>query len=496
MEITKNNLKEIYSIMRRRIVMLVATIVALASMSSVVSKAQSSLGVSVAGVAVTKTNAADLVKKIGNKGSGKISYDIASHTLTLEGETLPLKDLTKGIETTSDLGDFTIELKGKNVINTKDDCIRLGSLKNVIKGEGSLTCVSSGASAISIDESQLSIEGGCVVDGQGSWGVSGTTNTEPLTVKASTLKAQGEQGSITDLKEISLEDCVITAPVNAKIIGGSVVLNDALCTEQVVIEKVATDYDIVVKGTKVNATNAANVLGDGSVVYLPDTKTLLLRKATLDGGDKPALETKTDLYIVLEGENSLSAASSHALVFDANVEVKGEGSLKINSKEQAAIKATKDLTVREPTVVAEGVYGFLDDKNKVTFTQAKVELKGSTASLSGFGEVVFEGCHIHTPEGAEMDGDRLVVNGVAVTEQVVIGTKKTSVDSVEAAAAKVWATQGELHLVVDAPTWVRIYSLDGVCLRSSEEAGHTVFALPSAPYMVEVGKTIHKILVY
>lgn len=479
---------------------------------------------------------------------------------------------------------------------------------------------------------------------------------------------------------------MITAPANAKIVEGFVVLGEEVCTEQVVIEKVSVDYDITVKGAKVNASNASDILGDGSVSYSVETKTLFLRNATLEGGDKPALEVKSDLYISLEGANTLSATSSDAILLEADVEIRGEGSLNVKSKEQAGLKATKGLTVKGTSIVAEGVYGFLGDKNKLSFVNAKVELQGSTASLSGFGEVAFEGCHIHTPkgakvdkgaiylngaickekvlidktidylfvggktltsenyedlfgdgsvrydvenrilmlnnfsfktiagesginaaskladitivvngtntietpyfglafstnalikgqgtlkvktgsaaialsgatltieegvdvdlesddnaitgllsypgslvfkkakvkilgakgainkcssvtfedcailspEGAKMEGDRLVLNGAAITTPVVIGIKDVSVNEVEATSAKVWGASGKVHLMVDTPTWVRIFSLDGVCLHTAEVSGYATFALPSSSYIVEIGNTTRKVLV-
>lgn len=682
-------MKEIYFVMKRRFVFLLATIVALTAMGTTSIWAQESLGVTVAGVEVTSANAADLMKEIG-KGTGKISYDVESHTLTLDGVNLAIDDTTNPIETSSDLSNFTIELKGDNVITSKGGRFDLASPNNTIKGSGSLSYDASAAVAIFLDNSNLTIltiEGGCTVDVKGAWGITGDMGlSEILLVKASTLKAKGEKGSISDLKDIKLEDCVITAPANAKIVEGFVVLGEEVCTEQVVIEKVSVDYDITVKGVKVNASNASDILGDGSVSYSAETKTLFLRNATLEGGDKPALEVKSDLYISLEGANTLSATSSDAILLEADVEIGGEGSLNVKSKEQAALKATKGLTVKGTSIVAEGVYGFLGDKNKLSFVNAKVELQGSTASLSGFGEVAFEGCHIHTPkgakvdkgaiylngaickekvlidktidylfvggktltsenyedlfgdgsvrydvekriltlnnfsfktiagesginaaskladitivvngtntietpyfglafstnalikgqgtlkvktgsaaialsgatltieegvdvdlesddnaitgllsypgslvfkkakvkilgakgainkcssvtfedcailspEGAKMEGDRLVLNGAAITTPVIIGIKSVSVDAVEASSAKIWTTSGKVHLTVDTPTWVRIFSLDGVCLHATEVVEYATFALPSSSYIVEVGNTTRKVLV-
>ena len=90
-------MKEIYFVMKRRFVFLLATIVAFTAMGTTSIWAQESLGVTVAGVEVTSANAADLmkeiVKEIGN-GTGKISYDASTFTLTLEGVKMAIDDTT------------------------------------------------------------------------------------------------------------------------------------------------------------------------------------------------------------------------------------------------------------------------------------------------------------------------------------------------------------------------------------------------------------------
>ena len=63
---TKNRLemKEIYFVMKRRFVLLLATIVALTAMGTTSIWAQEPLGVTVAGVEVTSANAADFTNPI------------------------------------------------------------------------------------------------------------------------------------------------------------------------------------------------------------------------------------------------------------------------------------------------------------------------------------------------------------------------------------------------------------------------------------------------
>ena len=141
------------------------------------------------------------------------------------------------------------------------------------------------------------------------------------------------------------------------------------------------------------------------------------------------------------------------------------------------------------------ITGLLSYPGSLVFKKAKVKILGAKGAINKCSSVTFEDCAILSPEGAKMEGDRLVLNGAAITTPVIIGIKGVSVDEVEASSAKIWTTSGKVHLTVDTPTWVRIFSLDGVCLHATEVAGYATFALPSSSYIVEVGDTTRKVLV-
>ncbi len=212
-------MKELHAVVGRRLVALIISCLAIFIVKSAWAQP---LGVRVAGIEVTKSNAKDLMKAIGaSQGTGKMSYDIASRTLTLENVRLTLGGTTHAIESTSSLTDFSIELKGQNEIQLRSGRLDLAAPKNIIKGTGSLVCVSQGAATIFLDGSELTVAGGCTVDVTGMWGISGDAGyTEKLIVrKGATLKAKGNSASISDLKEIFLEEGVsITTPLNAKIV--------------------------------------------------------------------------------------------------------------------------------------------------------------------------------------------------------------------------------------------------------------------------------------
>lgn len=422
-------MKELHAVVGRRLVALIISCLAIFIVKSAWAQP---LGVRVAGIEVTKSNAKDLMKAIGaSQGTGKMSYDIASRTLTLENVRLTLGGTTHAIESTSSLTDFSIELKGQNEIQLRSGRLDLAAPKNIIKGTGSLVCVSQGAATIFLDDSELTIADGCTVDVTGMWGIAGYAGyTETLIVqKGATLKAKGNDGSIKDLKEIRLEEGVsITAPLNAKIVGGNVVVEKegvtSVCTEQVVIETVSTDYDITVKGVKVTADNAANVLGDGSVVYLPESKTLCLKSAHIDADQEPALSLKSEIYIQFEGDNRLTSKGADALVASDDLVLKVLGDkaalLSLKSEKKAALKAMKNLTINGGQISAEGVHGVQGGGGLLSVISSKVETIGSEASLSDFSSITFKGCHIHEPKGCKITDGTVYMGGQICKEKILI----------------------------------------------------------------------------
>lgn len=70
--------------------------------------------------------------------------------------------------------------------------------------------------------------------------------------------------------------------------------------------------DIVVSGTQVTNVNQANVLGDGTVSYVPKTKTMTLNNARIFGTEVEGISAKTtDLKINLTGHSIIHAGNTN-----------------------------------------------------------------------------------------------------------------------------------------------------------------------------------------
>ncbi len=405
--------------MKKNFLVLIVLLVSLTTSNM----AQTNYGLKIAGVSINASNAADILKKTG-KGSGKMSYDAASHTLTLENVILDSGN-DNSIESESSLSDLTIILKGENLITQKKGRINLGSVKNKITGSGSLKATSLSNAGIYLDESELLITGDCTLELKGAWGICGYAGlTETLIIEGATVKATGTSGSICDIKELFLRDCIITSPSGATIKGGTVVVDDNLCTSQVIIEKVAKEYDVTVNGIKVDEANASDILGDGKISYNAIYKTLTLENATITANNQPAIETKSDIIIELKGINKLSS-DNDVLIFENNTLIRGNGSIELISKNNAALKAHKNIIIdRVENFTANGKYGIMGIKsgntNKLLLKHTSANAIGIEGSIVGFSFIDFEGCHIFEPHGATVSNGEVVLDNVVCTQKVVI----------------------------------------------------------------------------
>lgn len=104
------------------------------------------------------------------------------------------------------------------------------------------------------------------------------------------------------------------------------------------------EYNLWVEDVRVTSANAADVLGDASVRYNPETATLTLSDATIDGYSKidsfdSAIYSNDDLSIELIGDNKISLGINEAtgetfgygILSKKAVSIFGDGSLTVES---------------------------------------------------------------------------------------------------------------------------------------------------------------------
>ena len=438
-------------------------------------------GLEIAGVKVTSANCSDLTAIPGVKG--KVSYDPATKTLTLEDASIDVGEQYLGISSTDEL---TCVVKGKVSITSNKWRAMVFYKNAIIKGNGQLTLKSSERCVI-YTEAALLIEG-CTVYAEGVFGIAGKDGSsgESLTIRNATVTAKGSpRGSICDLANFTLEGCEITKPAGAVWNASKHAVCDAsgnVITDEVVITPVKT-YGLEIAGVKVSSANCSDLTAipgvKGKVSYDPATKTLTLEDASIDGGEqRDGIWSNDQLTCVVKGKVSITSTNMNAMAFAKNAIIKGNGQLTLKSSEVCGIYTEAALLIEGCTVYAEGVFGIAGRNGtsgeSLTIRNASVTAKGTEGSICDLANFTLEGCEITKPAGAVWNADEHAVCdalGNVITDEVVISPKGgTAIDFVTP----------ELQ-----PADGAIYDINGV-LRSEP-----LDELPTGVYIVGGQKVMH-----
>ena len=116
-------------------------------------------------------------------------------------------------------------------------------------------------------------------------------------------------------------------------------------------------YNVTVCGTQVTSANASDVLGDGTVSYNPETKTLTLNNANITGTNSAIYSIHSDLNVELIGNNTLTVTGySEGISFNkgseesANLTFTGSGTLNLNTESGKGINVRGTMTVDGPNI--------------------------------------------------------------------------------------------------------------------------------------------------
>ena len=392
-------------------------------------QAQTEYDLKICGTQVTSANCDDL-SGINGVEYGTVKYDPNTQTLTLKDAKLNAWDNCIW----SEVDGLTIEVSGTNEVNaTNGSAIYFYSAPATITGGGTLNVNCQTNCGIYAYETNLTIKD-CIVNAKGKYGIAGRNGSnEKLLIKNATVRAEGEQGSICDFKEITLEDCAITQPAGARFDEAkhAIVLNGEIVTSEVKIEPV-TEYDLKICSYRVTSANCGDLSGidgvEGTVKYDPDSKTLTLEGATINSTTTNAIVSYINgLTIELIGTNSLTTKGNSTLSFRGPLTLTGGGTLNVKSQTECAVYANRtNLTINNCTVNAEGgAYGIAGEDGsteKLLIKNATVTAEGKRGSICDFKEITLEDCAITQPAGATFDESKhaIVLNGEKVTSEVKI----------------------------------------------------------------------------
>ncbi len=192
-------------------------------------------------------------------------------------------------------------------------------------------------------------------------------------------------------------------------------------------------YDLYVAGVQVNSSNAADLSVinnvDGTVTYNPDTKTLTLENATIDGFDHAIKNAGVDgLTIRLIGDNFASNLDS-PIDIHANTIILGGGKLSLEAFEYEGngvcgifIYKNCQLIIRNCTVDAVGCTSGIEGYDGVSgeslvVDKATVKAYGNIyGSVCDLENLTLYNCAITTPSGAVFSSS---LHGIALNESMV-----------------------------------------------------------------------------
>ena len=220
-----------------------------------------SYGIKIADVDVTALNCKDLSGIDGVEG--KLSYDPATNTLTMEDVTIYATVDNVGIYAHGKNG-LKIRVVGNNTITASNYSCISTVYQTTISGFGTLRLNSSGSCGI-LMSSSLYVEGISLYT-EGLWGIAGQDNQtsgNELTICNAYVEATGRYGSICDVEDLHLVDCSITQPEGAAFDTGkhAVTLNGEKVTDKVVIEPVANGISDITTDVPAHAKGIYSVMG-------------------------------------------------------------------------------------------------------------------------------------------------------------------------------------------------------------------------------------------
>ena len=192
-------------------------------------------------------------------------------------------------------------------------------------------------------------------------------------------------------------------------------------------------YNLYIAGVGVTSENCSDLssipgVKSGKVSYDPDTQTLYLENATINGGDKPGIYSSSPIKCDVKGDVNVTSYKKEAIIFFVKAIISGGGKLTARSDDSYGICMLGDLTISDCTVYAEGKWGLAANDGdgsigSLTIKNAIVTAVGKEASLCDFTNFTLDGCEIDTPNAVWDQSKKAVCDAtgyIIANNQVVI----------------------------------------------------------------------------
>lgn len=174
------------------------------------------------------------------------------------------------------------------------------------------------------------------------------------------------------------------------------------------------DFGLMIAGTEVTRGNCGDLSSingvEGKASFDPETYTLYLDGATIDGGTTNAIFMSEDKELTINVSNDVTLTNDDAavLMLKGNATINGEGTLNVASRgDRCGIYMFKDLVIDRCTVIASGSWGIAGEDGSVErliVRAATVKATGGDyAPIADLKSLSLLGCRIVTPEGGVYD---------------------------------------------------------------------------------------------
>lgn len=172
------------------------------------------------------------------------------------------------------------------------------------------------------------------------------------------------------------------------------------------------DFGLMIAGTEVTRGNCGDLSSingvEGKASFDPETYTLYLDGATINGGTTNAIFMSGDKELTINVSNNvtLSSDESSVLRLMGNVTINGEGTLNVTAIDaRCGIYMFKDLVIDRCTVIASGAWGIAGENGsaeRLIVRAATVKATGGDYTpIADLKSLSLLGCRIVTPEGGE-----------------------------------------------------------------------------------------------
>ena len=166
-------------------------------------------------------------------------------------------------------------------------------------------------------------------------------------------------------------------------------------------------YDLWIAGTQVsddNCNNLSDIPGvTGTVIYDPETKTLMMEDATISTNSAVAVQSATDrMEIKVKGTVNITSQSSNAIYLERDGYITGDGTLNATSGTDVSIKLKHCwLRIYHTTVNTKGETGLAGvlGTEGLNIIESTFTAEGTRVPLGWLDEFELSNCDFFSPKG-------------------------------------------------------------------------------------------------